>query len=621
MTRSSPPDPETANSARQTLPALLIARAAASPDAVAQWRLGPGGGWSAVAWDEYLGAVAGLAAGFTGLGLAPGERVGIMAPSSERWDWASLAILAARGVVVGIEPYATADQVFAIASRARPAALVVQDRGLLARFDSHVLADLRFVVLLDGGRTETITGPANVVSFDELALQVRADAVDAWDRSQPDDPAILIFTSGTTGAPKGILYRHRQVRMAIDAILEVFGEVEEGSRFVCWMPLANIFQRILNLCAIARGVQTYYLEDPRQVVQHLPRIEPDVFVGVPRFYEKLLEGINARLDGLPVPVRSLARWAIAVGDAWACAEREKRRCGVMLRARHAVADGLVLGRIRKAVWGGRLRHAVSGSAPMPRWLLEGFHALGLPVLEGYAMSECIVPVASNRPGAYRFGTVGQPMRGNEIRLAEDGELLLRGRGVLDGYYGEERANCPVDADGFLATGDFAQIDRDGFITLTGRKSEVFKTSTGRRVAPVAVEVLLKRLPYVDDAVVCGAGRKSLVAILCLSHACTAGDRQGDGNALQVLLDRLCADIEGVTQPVPAYLRPAGVVLTRRPLSIEGGDLTANLKVRRNAVIARYATLIDELYAALDDPSVQRPFLREIEPGVTGVVGL
>jgi long-chain acyl-CoA synthetase len=239
-----------------------------------------------------------------------------------------------------------------------------------------------------------------------------------------------------------------------------------------------------------------------------------------------------------------------------------------------------------------LKFMISGSAPMPVWLLERLHGLGWLVLEAYGISECIVPVANNTLEAYRFGSVGKPLPENEIKLAEDSELLVRGPGVFGGYYGQTGTDPGFEADGYFHTGDYARLDADGFLTLTGRKSEIFKTSTGRRVAPVPVEACLKRLPYVEHAVVLGRNRPVPVAILAIQ-----GNSQPADSAAG-FLKTVGRDIETACAELPANQRPAGALVTRRSFSIAGGELTSNLKLKRNVIEEQFSAEIGALYDAL-----------------------
>jgi long-chain acyl-CoA synthetase len=390
--------------------------------------------------------------------------------------------------------------------------------------------------------------------------------------------------------------------MAVRAILDAFADIAEGARLASWLPLSNPFQRIINLCAMARGAQTYYVSDPREVMRHLPAIRPQVFIGVPRFFEKFYAAAMAQLAAHGRWRERIARWAIDIGDRRARLLREGQAVPARLGLGHRLADAVVLRHIRNA-FGGELRYLVSGSAAMPPWLLERLHAMGLLVLEAYGLSECIVPVAANRPGAYRFGSVGRLMLGNEARLAPDGELLLRSGGVFERYLGAADDANSVDDEGWLPTGDYATIDADGFVSLLGRKSEVFKTSTGRRVAPQVVEAALKAVPGVEHAAVFGAGRPNLLAVVTLSPEAPAS------------VANLRSAVPGALVCLPDYLRPAGLVLSRRPFAIESGELTGNLKLRRQVVGDRFAAALGALAALVDGRTGQPDVATEFEPGV------
>ena len=615
MTRSSSTEVPANPGSSRTLPSILIERAKISPDAPAQWWLDESGRWCPISYATYLESVAKLSLALMHLGLAAAQRVGIMAPSTVRWDYASLAVMGAGAVVVGIDQYGTTEQVAEIVQRVHLQALVIGDASYLARFPEAWLPSLKLVMVLTGPAEALRAQGLPAYSFDEL-MRLPTSQEANWNCAQPDGPAIVIFTSGTTGSPKGMLYRHCQVMMAIDGILQAFDEIAEGSRLICWLPLANIFQRVINLCSVAKGGQTYYLEDPRQIVEYLPRLEPHVFIGVPRFYEKLYEGIVANVDRRRPLVRAIAQWAMRVGEAHAHSRRAGEPMSEALRVKHWFAERLVLRKIRGAICGRSLRYVVSGSAPMPMWLLEGFDALGILVLEGYAMSECMIPVATNRPRAFRFGSVGQPMPGNELRIAPDGEILLRGPGICDAYLGDDSVVPPIDDDGFLATGDLAEMDADGFIRLTGRKSEVFKTSTGRRVAPSGVEAVLKRLPYVSDAAVYGAARKSLSAVLWITD-----DRPARDDGSTVAPPGFAQDIREVMSALPPYLRPAGFVLTRRPFGIASGELTANLKLRRDAVVSRYSAELERLYVEIGARAPGTVSYKDVDANLVALVAI
>ena len=567
-----------------TVPGLLGVRSADSPNDAALWQLVSDEQWVASSWGDYRQAVASLANGFRKLGLARGDRVAILAPSSKEWDYAQLAILAAGGVAVGLDPHGLDEHTQEIARRCDFSGVVLQNPRLLEKLGDEARGRLRFVVSI-----EPCADPGVV----DLASLITEDVPGAdWNQAQADEVAMIVFTSGTTGAPKGVEYRHRQICLAAAAILSAFPDLAEGTRLACWLPLSNLFQRIINICAIGRGAQTFYLADPREIMRFVSSIAPDVFIGVPRFYEKLYAGIAQAMASKPAWQRVLARWALNVGERQASGQRAGVPSGPLQTVQLAVAERLVLSKLR-AILGPNLRFMISGSAAMPLWLLERFHAMGLLVLEAYGLSENIIPVALNRPDRFRFGSVGQPLPGCELRLADDGELLVRGPGVCRAYFGEETAEARVDSDGYLASGDFATIDDDGFLTLTGRKSEIFKTSTGRRVAPALIESLLRQLPQVDYAAVFGAGRTQPMALLVISEAAWC-------EGPHWFYERFRLEVQRALAPLPAYLQPAGVALTTRMFTIAGGELTANLKMRRRAIEANFAEILGELCRHLDD---------------------
>lgn len=570
----------------RTITALLAEGASRWPARSVQWALGRDGRREPVTWSELHSRVAAIAVGLRALGLEPGQSVAVLAAGTPEWDQVQLGVLGARGLLVGLDAHAGPAQLEAMFALTRPHGLIVGHASVLKQIGADVLASLHFVVAVSPEAAPDPTPAAHNVSLAQLLNIGRRDISLAWDEAQPDDPAWIVFTSGTTGLPKGLLYRHRQVRQAIDAILDAFDDIAEGARTVSWLPLSNPFQRIINLCALARGAQIHYVPDPREVMQHLPQIRPHVFIGVPRFFEKLHAGIVTELDGAGLLHSRIARWALRVGERQAALRRAGSAPPALLRLAHRLADALVLARIR-AVFGGELRYLVSGSAAMPHWLLDRLHGMGLLVLEAYGLSECIVPVAANRPGAWRFGSVGRPMQGNRVRLAADGELLLQSEGLFEGYLGNADGSGMVDGSGWLATGDFAEIDEAGFIRLIGRKSEVFKTSTGRRVAPGAVEAVLRAAPGVENAAVFGADRRSLLAVVSVDGATSATPlREGLRRVLQVL---------------PDHQRPAGLVVSRRPFTIEAGELTGNLKLRRDSVRDNYAAALQALAAVVDGP--------------------
>jgi long-chain acyl-CoA synthetase len=355
------------------------------------------------------------------------------------------------------------------------------------------------------------------------------------------------------------------------------------------LPLANLFQRVIDFCAAARGAETWLVADPTRIVALLPSIRPSVFVATPRFFEKFHEGLVRQVHSRGVLAAGLLEWALrqrVVSDG---------RRAPFRRLQAGLADRCVLRRLRQ-VLGGEVRFLISGSAPLPVWLIEHFEAMGLPVLEAYGLSENVVPVALSRLADRQPGTVGRPVGDNELRLAPDGEVLVRGGGVFNGYLGQPAHGAPLDAQGFLHTGDLGRFDIQGRLQLIGRKCEVFKTSTGRKVAPAAWEAALKRIHGIDQALVMGAGRKLVVALVLPTRE--------EASSLPDEAARLvwCAAIarQAAIAVAPGErLRPAGLLVRFEPLSLERGEITPNLKLRRAAIEAGLTSALDALYGLIE----------------------
>lgn len=568
----------------------LVARAAQTPDQPAYWKRGAGG-WESASWREVAGRVQSLFGHLVRLGLRPGDRVAIMMPTTPEWEYCHLGALAAGGVVVGLDAHDADTNLRHILATAEPRALFLADSAQIERI-APLLPKPAALIVVGAGRAPGAAGLA------ELLAPAGAQAVPSWPLCAADMLATLVFTSGSTGVPKGVAYTHAQLGIAAEAILSRFPMIGAGSRLACWLPLSNLFQRIIDLCAMRSGAQSWFVDSPMDIVARLPEIRPALFVGVPRFYEKLHAGIQAALARRPAPVRRIVELALRIGMLARQAQRQGRPEGFGLRAAHALAERFVLRRLRRDIMGEEVRFMVSGSAPLPVWLIEWFHALGWLLLEAYGTSENVVPIAINAPDAFRFGSVGRALPQNEVRLAADGELLTRGPGVFGGYCGPACPDAPLDGEGFLHTGDYARIDEDGFIWLTGRKSEVFKTSTGRRVAPVPVESALKRIAYVEAAVVLGSQRPFPVALLCVDAATLPEPVAAESRLPAGLLARIARDVDEACAALAGHERPAAALVIRRAFSIDAGELTCNLKLRRKAIEDEYRGGIDALYGAL-----------------------
>lgn len=585
-----------------TVPALLKTLADTRPAQIASVRRVPGHGWTSTTWADLWRAVMQTAVAFRSLGLQPGHRLGILAHTCQEWQIAEMAGLVAGGVIVGIDPHAAGEQIVAVIERATVSCLVVDTAGTLDKLPSGLIASLRFVVVLEPGPNGIV--PPGAVRWADLASMASPEAVDP-DAVKPDDTATVIYTSGTLGRPKAIPYTHAQLMVACRAIAQEFRELGETDSLLCWLPMAALFQRMMNLVVCARGATTWFLEDPRTILDAMREVKPTVMIAVPRFYEKLHDGIREELARQRPWKRRLATAAIADGHEVARHARTGARAPWPLRLRHRILDRLVLGRIRRVV-GGRIRWMITGSAPIAPALLEFFHGIGILVLEAYGVSENTIPMAANRLGAYRFGSVGRPFAQNELLLTEEGELLVRGPGVFKGYEGVGAAPDTFTAEGYYRTGDYARIDDDGFLYLVGRTSQMIKTSTGHRLSPEYVEAVHRESPYIDQIMIVGDNRKHVVALVVLNDGAVTAARAraglpvlavGDAARDPFAADLVRTELEACGRRLAAHERPYAFAILPEPFSIANGELTAKLSLRRTQIEARYRAVIEQLYTA------------------------
>jgi long-chain acyl-CoA synthetase len=572
-----------------TVPGLLEERVAQSPEAPAFRFESSSGVWQTLTWRQFSEHVATLRRALVDVGLRKGDRLALIAPVSLEWELLHHAALAMGLVVVGLDAHDLPERIATMAEQADITAFATSDVRVLSAFDASRLAGCRLLLRL-GGTDDAPSGPSpggrwlNWNEFTARGAQLRTDSTPP----AAEDTATIIFTSGTTGAPKGIAYSHAQLCLAIDAIRGVFGFVGPESRLLCWLPLSNLLQRMVNLAGLGQSACTYLLGDPRRVMSVVADVSPDIFVGVPRFYEKLYDGIRENIAALPWPRRRLVELAWGLGRRASRLRLRGRKLPVWLALAHGIADRFVLTRMRRAM-GERLRCMVTGSAPTPLHLLEEFHALGWLVLEAYGLSENVIPMAMNRPGDLRFGTVGRPIAGNEIRVAEDGGILVRGPGVFRGYIEDGSAQRALNSEGFYRTGDFGRIDADGYLWLGGRAGDLIKTSTGRRIAPVAVEAILSSVPGVDQAMLLGHGRRCLVAL------CTLLPAYSNPKSRMTVKHELRAHLSKLGR----HERPLAIALLDQPFSLEQGEITSNLKLRRTVIEAHHLNLIDRMYKVLE----------------------
>ncbi len=540
-----------------------------------------------------------LAAALAAQGVGRGDRVALLSENRPEWLLADYALVLLGAVSVPLHATLPAAQVQAI----------LRDAG--ARLVLASTASQREKV----GRPSWLARPPAVIVVDPAAARpgdrTLADLLTQTGgqpgpggEPKPDDLATLIYTSGTTGEPKGVMLTHGNLVANLVA-LQALAPLGPEDVALSFLPLSHVLERIagIYLVLLCGGVVAF-AEGFEALADNIREVRPTLMVGVPLFYERLRAKILAEAEGRPAPLRRLFTRALAVGQAAFAARQAGEIPALPLRLRAAVADRLVGGRVRAAL-GGRLRLFVSGGAPLPVEVGAFFHALGLPVYEGYGLTETSPVVSLNRPGALRLGTVGQPLPGVEVKVAGDGEILVRGANVMAGYWRKPRATRTALKEGWLHTGDLGHLDDAGFLVITDRKKDLLVTAGGKKIAPRGLEERIRRHPAVRDVVIVGEGRAYLTALLVpreealRARAAEAGITGASGDLLKDPRTELLllGDLDRLTPDCAPHEKVRRILFLREPFSLASGEMTPTLKVRRAVVAARHREAIERLYAA------------------------
>ncbi|HEX5615488.1 MAG TPA: long-chain fatty acid--CoA ligase [Acidimicrobiia bacterium] len=568
-------------------------------------------GWETITWGEYGTAVDQLAAGLLALGVDAGDRVSILSFNRPQWHVADLAILAVGAVSVPIYPTSAGEQVAYILGHCGARVCFLERSEQLGKVLEHrdELPELTTIVVLDGtGRHDDAT----VMGLDELAALGRgtlahdADAGRARrDAIAPGDLATLVYTSGTTGPPKGAMITHANLMATMRAITTVV-HLTHDERFLSFLPLSHITERcVSHFGVIVAGGETWFARSFTTVADDLPDCRPTLFFAVPRVWEKFREGVEERVEDLTGARGVLARMYLASVAARADDLAGTLSMPAWRRRLHDALDRVVGATIRESLGLDRARFLVSGAAPIHPALLRWLHALGLPVAEGYGQTEVSLATTLNPPGAIRIGTVGPPLPGVEVKIAPDEEIIVRGDNVCAGYYRNEAATAELlDAAGWMHSGDLGRFDDHGYLLITGRKKDLIITAHGKNVAPQVLETDLRAESLIGHAVVVGDGRRYLTALISLdpdelAHWAHEHGRPVSPATLATDPDVHAIVAAGIANVNERHARAEGIRKWRilpGELSIANGELTPTLKVRRVAVQDRYAELIEEMYA-------------------------
>jgi long-chain acyl-CoA synthetase len=559
------------------------------------------GNWETRTFSEVLETVRSLSLGLIGLGVEKGDKVSILANTRPEWTYFDFAALTAGAVVAPIYQTNSPDETRYVLTDSDAKVVVVEDEEQMEKVRT-IRGDcpqLEHVVRMTGSSDDAISMQALSARGSE---RDESEWEQRWRSVTPKDICTFIYTSGTTGPPKGCVISHGNYRSMLDMVNTV-SVIEEGELTYLFLPLAHSFAVLIQFGSIDLGATLAYWErDPMKIAANLQEVRPTYFPSVPRIFEKIYTAATAKAESAGGLTKALFNWAIGVGRKVRELERQGREPGPLLRWQYKLADRQVLSKIR-GLFGGRLRLAVSGAAPINPEILRFFEAAGVLVLEGWGMTETSTAATISTPEDYKIGTIGKPFPGCEVKIADDGEILVKGPNVFQGYYKNPEATREALVDGWLHTGDIGEIDEDGYIKITGRKKDIIITAGGKNITPANLEAEIKQHPLVSQCVVIGDRRPYLVALVTLDpeEAASYAKEHGLPDDPKALAsnEKVKAEIEAhVDQINKKFARVEQVKKIRilpQDLSQQGGELTPTLKVKRAVVASKYEPQIDELY--------------------------
>jgi long-chain acyl-CoA synthetase len=568
-----------------------------------------GGTWRTITHTELARRVVAVTAGLRELGIKPGDRVSIVSETRPEWAIADYACLCAQAADVPIYPTLTAKQT----------EYILKDSGAVGVFCSTTeqvaklfaikdhLPDLKYIIAFEPGATRP-----GVLSFDELEAKGQAAAAkyrvkeDALAIS-PDALATLIYTSGTTGDPKGVMLTHNNIYSNVLGGLQAM-PLTATDECLAMLPLSHVYERMVDYTLLRAGVIINYAESFDKVAQNLGEVRPTIVLSVPRLYEKVYARVleNA-LSGSAIK-RTIFFWARRVGDEWATLKLAQQPIPGGLAFKHKIADRLVFAKLR-ARTGGRIRFFISGSAPLSPEIAKFFYSAGLPVLEGYGLTETSPVLTLNPFDRPKIGTVGITFPDVQLKIASDGEILAKGPGVMSGYYNKPEATAEaIDAEGWFHTGDIGEIDADGYLKITDRKKDLIKTAGGKFIAPQPIENQVKLNKFVANAVLLGDKRKFSILLIVPNFEALEPWAKSEGLtfssrrelvALPAVREKVTTETLGMLTDLAHFEMPKKVVLLEQDFTIESGELTPTLKVKRRVVEKNYQAVIDKAYAESD----------------------
>ncbi|MCS7054363.1 MAG: long-chain fatty acid--CoA ligase [Ignavibacterium sp.] len=569
-----------------------------------------------ISYDEFREQTENFAYGLASLGVKSSDKVAIISENRPEWVYSDMAILSLGAIDVPLYPSLTADSVEFIINNSESKGIIVSNKLQLTKFLKirDNCKSIEFIVVLnEKDFNPEVKGLFTFQQIQELGKKFKKEnpdlLKDSIEKVKPEDICTIIYTSGTTGEPKGVVLTHNNILSNVRAALEVF-PIGKDDVFLSFLPLCHIFERMAGYyTAFSSGGTICYAESIETVAQNLLEIRPTIMTTVPRLFERIHSKIMKNVESQPEKKQKIFHWAIEVGKEYQKA-RKLKKVPFSLAAKHKIADKLVFKKLRERT-GGRLRFFISGGAALSKDLGEFFEAVGILIIEGYGLTESSPVIAANRLDDYKFGTVGKPFPGVEVKIAPDGEILAKGPNIMQGYYKNPKETEATIKDGWLYTGDIGEFDSEGFLKITDRKKHLFKTSAGKYIAPTPIENLFLASKYIDQFVLIGDRRMFLTALIvpdfeALKEYADSNNIKYNDVADLIKDERINKFLENelnqMQRTLANYERVRKFALLDRPFSIETGEITPSLKIRRKYIEERYRDLIERMYESLEKKS-------------------
>lgn len=569
--------------------------------------------WVGITYDQLYEETVNFACGLASMGVKKESKVAIIAENRPEWVYSDMAILGIGAIDVPIYPNSTAETIEFILNNSESIGVIVSNKFQLNKILKirRNCKYLKFIIVMNNLDK---SNDRDVYSFEEIQLKGKE-----FEQEHPNffkeqselcrenQLCTIIYTSGTTGEPKGVMLTHKNIVSNIKAAHEIF-YIDENDVFLSFLPLCHIFERMAGYyTAFSCGGTIAYAESIEKIANNLMEIKPTIVTAVPRLFERMYSRIKRNVESQSERKQKIFNWAIEIGKEYQLARKSNQPIPIFLTVKHKLADKLVLSKLRERT-GGRIRFFISGGAALSRELGIFFEAVGILIIEGYGLTESSPVIAVNRLNDYKFGTVGKPLPGVEVKIAKDGEILAAGPNIMLGYYKNKKETEETIKDGWLHTGDIGVFDAEGFLIITDRKKHLFKTSQGKYIAPTPIENMFLASKYIDQFVIIGDRRMFITALIVPDYE--ALKEYADANRIQYssleelvkmkqiyeLLDR---ELDQFQRKLANFERIRKFAILDKPFTIEGGELTPSLKVRRKVIEERYKDLIEEMYKGLE----------------------